>query len=170
MPLDITKQATSLNDHIQTRFHEGHRRALPGLLTLAAWAEARNNDSGLVDAMRAIGNAIEQHMFNEAMHPFRMMEYGGNALIECLSQGLPRQHDLHENTIDEIRTRLPSLALARREDPTLRRLILGVEDLVNELLRHICAEEAEPFPLFATPASPGSPSNFNPWSPATTTS
>jgi regulator of cell morphogenesis and NO signaling len=170
MPLDITKQATSLNDHIQTRFHEGHRRALPGLLTLAAWAEAREIDSGLVEAMHAIGNAIGQQMFSEAMHPFRMMEYGGNTLIECLSQGLHRKHDLHEITTDEIRTRLPSLALARREDPTLRRLILGVEDLVNELLRHICAEEAEPFPLFATPASPGSSSILYPWSPATTTS
>jgi iron-sulfur cluster repair protein YtfE (RIC family) len=35
MSLDITRQAAALIDHIQTRFHNGHRRAIAKLLTMA---------------------------------------------------------------------------------------------------------------------------------------
>jgi len=35
MSLDITRQAAAVIDHIQTRFHNGHRRAIAKLLTMA---------------------------------------------------------------------------------------------------------------------------------------
>jgi regulator of cell morphogenesis and NO signaling len=65
MSLDITRQATALIDHNQTRFHEGPRRALPELQAKAAVVEVRGNNNGLGDEPRAIGNALEQHMLEE---------------------------------------------------------------------------------------------------------
>ena len=68
MSPETARQVSALIDRIQTQFHEGHRRALPELLAMAATVEARGIDDGLVDELRAIGNALEQHMFKEEMH------------------------------------------------------------------------------------------------------
>ena len=46
MTRDLTQRTTALIEHIQTRFHEGHRQALPELLTLAAAVEAQGIDKG----------------------------------------------------------------------------------------------------------------------------
>lgn len=148
MSLDITQQATALIDHIQTRFHEGHRRALPELLCLAEAVDARGIDEGLVDELRAIGSALEQHMFKEEMRLFPMMEQGGNTLIGRRIEDLHREHVSHENTMDASRARLRALA-GRSAEPALLGLIRGVDDLATELARHIRAEDEDLFPLFA---------------------
>jgi regulator of cell morphogenesis and NO signaling len=119
MRLDITRQASALNEHIQTQFREGHRRALTKLLTLAALVESRGIDAGLVDALRAIGNALEQHMFKEEMWLFPMMEQGGNTLIGRLIDDLHREHVMHEHAMDEFRARLRSLDRISSADPAL---------------------------------------------------
>jgi regulator of cell morphogenesis and NO signaling len=68
MSPEATRQVSALFDRIQIRFHEGHRRALPELLAMAATVEARGVDDGLADELREIGNALEQHMFKEEIH------------------------------------------------------------------------------------------------------
>ena len=78
MPSPTIQQATALIDHIQTRFHDGHRRDLPALLALAAEVEACGIGAELVDALRTIGDHLELHMFKEEMRLFPMMEQGGN--------------------------------------------------------------------------------------------
>jgi regulator of cell morphogenesis and NO signaling len=162
MSRDITRLASALIDHIQTRFHEGHRRALPELLAMAAVVEASGLDDGLSDDLRAIGNALEQHMFKEEMRLFPMMEQGGNTLIGRLIEDLHREHVEHENAIDEFRSRLASLGEAHGADPALQRFILGVGDLADELARHIRAEDDELFPLFALPVATASSAASDP--------
>ncbi len=118
MPCDLTQQTTALIEHIQTRFHEGHRRALPELLAMAAAAEANGIDAGLVDALRTIGNELEQHMFKEEMRLFPMMTQTGNTLIGRLIQDLHCEHLAHEHAMDEFRTRLRLLGQTHRTDAT----------------------------------------------------
>ena len=103
MSPETTRQVSALIDRIQTRFHEGHRRALPELLAMAATVEARGIDDGLADELRAIGNALEQHMFKEEMRLFPMMEQGGNTLIGLLIEDLHREHVAHENAMNDSR-------------------------------------------------------------------
>jgi iron-sulfur cluster repair protein YtfE (RIC family) len=99
MPSPTIQQATALIDHIQTRFHDGHRRDLPALLALAADVEACGIDTGLVNALRTIGDHLELHMFKEEMRLFPMMEQGGNTLIERLIDDLHREHVEHEDEL-----------------------------------------------------------------------
>ncbi len=68
MSPEATRPVSALIDRIQIRFHEGHRRALPELLAMAATVKARGVDDGLADELPEIGNALEQHMFKEEIH------------------------------------------------------------------------------------------------------
>lgn len=170
MSSETARQASALIDHIQTRFHDGHRQALPELLAMAAMVEARGVGDGLVDALRAIGDALEQHMFKEEMRLFPMMEQGGNTLIGRLIEDLQHEHVAHESAMDGLRARLGTLADVQGAGAVLEPFRRGLDGLASELALHIRAEDEELFPLFATPASPGSPSTSNPWLPATATS
>ena len=149
MPRQSLRQVCALIDHIQTRFHEGHRQALPELLALAATVEARGIGNGLVDALRTLGNDLEQHMFKEEMRLFPMMEQGGNTLIRSLIDDLHREHVVHEQAMGRLRTRLRDVAQTHRTDRALQALCQGVGDLANDLALHISAEDKELFPLFS---------------------
>lgn len=151
MTRDLTQRTTALIEHIQTRFHEGHRQALPELLTLAAAVEAQGIDKGLVDALRAIGRDLEQHMFKEEMRLFPMMEQGGNTLIGRLIEDLHREHVAHEQGMECFRARAHELAQAHRTDAALQALAQAVEAFADELSCHIRAEDDELFPLFCSP-------------------
>ncbi len=151
MTCDLTQRATALIEHIQTRFHEGHRRSLPELMTMAAAVEAQGIDKGLVDALRAIGHALEQHMFKEEMRLFPMMEQGGNTLIERLIEDLHREHVAHEQGMACFQSEVRGLAQAHRANATVQALAQAVEVFADELIRHIHAEDDELFPLFCAP-------------------
>ena len=170
MSPEASRQVGALIDRIQTRFHEGHRQALPELLAMAAKVEARGIDDSLVDALHVIGDALEQHMFKEEMRLFPMMEQGGNTLIGLLIEDLHHDHVEHEKAMDDLRARLCTLTEAHCTDLALQQFIRGLDDLASELALHIRAEDEELFPLFAPPASPGSPYTSNPPSPATSIS
>lgn len=167
---ETIRQVSALIDHIHTRFHEGHRQALPELLAMVATVEARGIGDGLVAELRAIGNALEQHMIKEEMRLFPMMEQGGNTLIVLLIEDLHREHVAHGHAMDAVRAHLHMLTEAHSKDLALQQLIRALDDLARELALHLRAEDEELLPLFATPASPGSPYTSNPPSPATSIS
>jgi regulator of cell morphogenesis and NO signaling len=169
MSPEATWQVSALIDRIQTQFHEGHRLALPELLAMAATVEAHGIDDRLADGLRAIGNALEQHMLKEEMRLFPMMEPGGNTLIGRLIEDLHREHVAHEHAMDALRAHLCKLTEVHGTDLALHQLLRVLDDLACELALHIRAEDEELFPLFAMPPSPASPSTFNPPSPATST-
>jgi regulator of cell morphogenesis and NO signaling len=154
MPLDVTPQATALIEQILTRFHEGHRRALPELQAMAAAVDASGIDNGLADALCAIGNALELHMFKEEMRLFPMMEQGGNTLIGRLIEDLHREHGAHQDAMDDFRVRLRRLAQNHGANSALQALMEGVDELARELDSHIRTEDEELFALFSLFAMP----------------
>jgi pimeloyl-ACP methyl ester carboxylesterase len=113
MSPETTRQVGALIDRIQSRFHEGHRQALPELLAMAANVEACGIGDGLVEALHAIGDALEQHMFKEEMRLFPMMEQGGNTLIGLLIEDLHREHVVHENAMNDLLELLDQLGWRR---------------------------------------------------------
>ena len=165
--IDPAAQAATLIEHIQTRYHDTHRRSLAQLLPLASQAVALGLHVGLVEQLASIGNALEQHMFKEEMRLFPMMEQGGNTLIGLLIEDLHREHVAHEKAMNDLRARLGTLSEVHGTDQALQQFMRGLNDLASELALHIRAEDEELFLLFAPPASPGSRSTSNPRSPAT---
>jgi regulator of cell morphogenesis and NO signaling len=159
---DHSQRAIALIEHIVTRYHEGHRRALPALLALAARVEAPGIGPGLADDLRAIGQALEQHMFKEEMRLFPMMEQGGNTLIGRLIEDLHREHVDHEAAMDSFRTRLHDSQAACVGEPTFLALVEGIDAFAAELAAHIRAEDSELFPLFAEPRQPASAAALRP--------
>jgi regulator of cell morphogenesis and NO signaling len=162
MSSDRTQRASALIEHILTRFHEGHRRALPPLLALAGRVEAQGLAPDLANALRAIGEALEQHMFKEEMRLFPMMEQGGNTLIGRLIEDLHREHVDHEAAMDDLRARLHRLAAACSAEPSIQALVEGVDALAAELAAHIRAEDTELFVLFVEPSKPASMAALEP--------
>lgn len=153
MSLDITRRASALIEHIQTRFHEGHRRALPELLAKAAAVEVLGIDEGLVDALRAIGDALELHMFKEEMRLFPMMEQGGNTLIGRLIEDLHREHGEHLLAVQELQSRLRMTHETGVAQQIL--LVQGIDDFARDLAEHIRLEDEMLFPLFCHSADAG---------------
>jgi len=65
----VSKRATALIGHIQSRCPEGHHRALPEPLCWPEAVEACGSDQGPGDEPRTIGSALELHLFKEGMRP-----------------------------------------------------------------------------------------------------
>lgn len=167
--MNTLRQASALIEHIQTHFHEGHRRALPELQAMAAAVESLGLGEGLVDELTSLGDALEQHMFKEEMRLFPMMEQGGNTLIGQLIEDLHRDHVEHEAALQAFQARLRQLPASAPTDPALQRLANGVDELAHALSQHIRTEDDELFPLFSPPGRAASTAARPPQPPAPTT-
>jgi regulator of cell morphogenesis and NO signaling len=55
--------ATDLIDHILTRFHETHRRALPGIVAMARELERKGTMPTPADDLDVMAKALEVHRF-----------------------------------------------------------------------------------------------------------
>ncbi len=159
---DIVARASALIELIQTRYHEGHRRALVDLLADAAEVEALGGEAGIVDALQGFAKALEQHMFKEEMRLFPMMEQGGNTLIRHLIEDMDREHREHEQALRRLQTSLHAMPPAATADAARHRLVEGFDRLAAELSDHIRTEDELLFALFAPPAAAGAPGAAGP--------
>ena len=153
--IDPAAQAATLIEHIQTRYHDTHRRSLAQLLPLASQAVALGLEVGLVEHLASIGNALEQHMFKEEMRLFPMMEQGGNTLIGRLIEDLHREHGEHLPAVQELQGQLRATDATGPAQPILAQLVQGVDDFARELAEHIRLEDEVLFPLFCHSAAAG---------------
>ena len=153
--IDPAAQAATLIEHIQTRYHDTHRRSLAQLLPLASQAVALGLHVGVVEQLASIGNALEQHMFKEEMRLFPMMEQGGNTLIGRLIEDLHREHGEHLPAVQELQGQLRATDATGPAQPILAQLVQGVDDFARELAEHIRLEDEVLFPLFCHSAAAG---------------
>lgn len=153
--IDPAAQAATLIEHIQTRYHDTHRRSLAQLLPMASQAVALGLHVGLVEQLASIGNALEQHMFKEEMRLFPMMEQGGNTLIGRLIEDLHREHCEHLPAVLELQNHLRATDATGAAQQTLFQLIQGVDDFARDLAEHIRLEDEVLFPLFCHSAAAG---------------
>nr|WP_295084513.1 hemerythrin domain-containing protein [uncultured Roseateles sp.] len=146
--IDRAAQVSTLVEHIQTRYHDTHRRALVQLLTQSSQAVALGLDVGLVEQLASIGNALEQHMFKEEMRLFPMMEQGGNTLIGRLIEDLHREHGEHLPAVQELRCQLRMTQATGSAQRILVQLVQGIDQFARDLTEHIRLEDEVLFPLF----------------------
>jgi regulator of cell morphogenesis and NO signaling len=148
MPNDTARRASALIERIQTTYHDRHRESLPPLLAMAAALEARGLAEGITAELRAIGDALEQHMFKEEMRLFPMMEQGGNTLIVQLMDDLHREHDEHSTALHTWSANLAMLTPPPDGQAGLQALRDATQALLAELEEHIRTENDELFPMF----------------------
>lgn len=148
MPNDTALRASALIERIQSDYHERHRRSLPPLLAMAAALEARGLADGITNELKAIGDALEQHMFKEEMRLFPMMEQGGNTLIVQLMDDLHREHDDHGSALKTWHANLAVLTPPPDGQADLQALRDATQALLADLEEHIRTENDELFPMF----------------------
>jgi regulator of cell morphogenesis and NO signaling len=159
---DARAVAPALSEQIVTHYHEMHRRDLPPIVALAREVEAGGGPPGLADRVRALAADLEQHMRNEEMRLFPMMEQGGNTLIAQLIDDLQVEHKVHGDEVASLRATLDALPVPPTAVAALDRLRLAFGKFAADLTQHAQLEDEILFPPFvarreATPRRPGSP-------------
>lgn len=149
MTLDPTAAACRLIEQIETRFHEGHRRAFGPLRAQAGAAGPE-----LAAEVQQLFAALEQHMFKEEMRLFQMMQQGGHRLIVQLIDDLHADHANHGAATAALCGRLQGLAADPARTAALQPLQQDMQALASELALHILAEEDQLFPMFLPAAAP----------------
>jgi regulator of cell morphogenesis and NO signaling len=152
--MSVPTTAAELIDHILTRFHETHRRELPGIVALARELEGQGATPTLADDLDVMANALEMHMFKEEMRLFPMMEQGGNTLIAHLIADMQAEHLSHADVVAELERRLADLVAPAGTEPAVAALRGALAKLFDDLTQHVHLEEDVLFPMFdARPAS-----------------
>lgn len=149
MPLQPTAAACRLIEQIETRFHEGHRRAFEPLRAQGAAAGPE-----LAAEMQQLFAALAQHMFKEEMRLFPMMQQGGHRLIVQLIDDLHADHADHGAAMAALCGRLQGLATDPARAAALQPLQQGLQALASELALHIQTEEEQLFPMFLPATAP----------------
>ena len=152
--MSVPSTAAELIDHILTRFHETHRRELPGIVALARELEGKGATPTLADDLDVMAKALEMHMFKEEMRLFPMMEQGGNTLIVHLIDDMQAEHLDHADVVAELEHRMADLMAPAGTEPDVAALRAAVAKLFDDLAQHVQLEETVLFPMFeARPAS-----------------
>ena len=120
--MSVPSTAAELIDHILTRFHETHRRELPGIVALARELEGKGATPTLADDLDVMAKALEMHMFKEEMRLFPMMEQGGNTLIVHLIDDMQAEHLDHADVVAELEHRMADLVAPAGTEPDVAAL------------------------------------------------
>jgi regulator of cell morphogenesis and NO signaling len=146
--MSVPTEATELIDHILTRFHETHRRELPGIVALARQLEGQGATPTLADDLDVMAKALEMHMFKEEMRLFPMMEQGGNTLIAHLIADMRAEHRSHADAVADLERRMADLVAPAGIEPELAALRGALAKLFDDLTQHVHLEEQVLFPMF----------------------
>ena len=145
--MSVPSTAAELIDHILTRFHETHRRELPGIVALARELEGKGATPTLADDLDVMAKALEMHMFKEEMRLFPMMEQGGNSLIVRLIDDMQAEHGLHGDEVAHIEALLQALPAAGAGS-ALASLRTAWTGFLADLAEHTQLEDERLFPMF----------------------
>lgn len=136
---DLPIDTEALIAHILERFHETHRRELPGLI-----AQAQAVSAPLGGMLAALAEGLEQHLFKEEMRLFPMMEQGGSSLIVHLIDDMQAEHERQQQELLELQALIDGEAIAARA-PALQQ---GLAKLLADLREHMRVEDEVLFPRF----------------------
>jgi len=140
-----------LIEHIRTRYHDAHRRELPGLIALARKVEAAhatdpNTPHGLTLALEAMIAELETHMREEEATVFPDLRSGPGARAAGAIPGLRAAHDGHEAALNRIAAITHGFRLPNHACRSWRRLYQGLGKLAEDLDEHMYLENEVLFP------------------------
>ena len=143
-----------LIDHIQARYHDAHRRALPELIALSRKVEAVHRahpkvPTGLSDALRQMQGELEQHMTREETTLFPAMRRRANRELGITIGELRNEHDDQGALLHQLENLTDDFTLPEGACRSWQALYIGTAQLVEDLMEHIHLENNVLFPRFA---------------------
>ncbi|MCD8521937.1 MAG: iron-sulfur cluster repair di-iron protein [Saccharospirillaceae bacterium] len=129
--------------HILERYHARHREQLPTLIFLAAKVERVHSEStncphGLSELLRDISHELESHMMKEEQILFPMLAGGiyPNGPINVMQD----EHLEHLEAINRLCRLTNNMKVPAGACNSWRSLYIGLQTLVDDLMRHITLE------------------------------
>lgn len=141
-----------LVDHIVSRYHEGLRRDLPGLLEAARKVERVHADkpavpAGLANELDELWQEMQQHMMKEERVLFPMLRMGARGpQVYMPVRVMEHEHDSHAVYLRRIRELTGDLVPPPHACATWRALYHGLQRIENEMMEHIHLENNVLFP------------------------
>lgn len=134
--------------HILSHYHEGHRRALPELIALAAEVERHNAlhpqvPHGLGDALTLLRLELEDHMRREERELFPALLAGAAPAAGQLAAALQHDHDFQDEAIEMIAEMTGHFRPPADASLAWRRLYAGTASFLHDLLEHTRLENEE---------------------------
>lgn len=141
----------ALVDHILTRYHAPLRDELPRLIELAekverVHAERDTCPRGLTEHLRAMAEAVEEHLQKEEQILFPMIRVGRGASARMPIRVMQDEHLDHAANLERMRALTRDLVAPPEACASWRALYLGLAELEAELHAHIALENHVLFP------------------------
>lgn len=141
----------ALIDHIRIRYHETHRREMPGLIALARKVETvhatdPNTPHGLTDALKVMFAELEGHMRDEEETVLIPLQAGCLISVAEVVPGLRLAHDEHHAKLNRIAAITHGFRLPNDACQSWRRLYVGLGKLAEDLDEHMYLENEVLFP------------------------
>jgi regulator of cell morphogenesis and NO signaling len=144
-----------LIDHIQTCYHEAHRRALPELIALSRKVEAVHREhprvpAGLSDALRQMQSELEEHMAKEETVLFPAMRQSAKEDVDITTADFRHEHDDQGTQLRLLESLTDDFTLPEGACRSWQSLYVGTAQLAEDLMEHIHLENNILFPRFAS--------------------
>lgn len=151
-------ESDELIDHIQVRYHEAHRRALPELIALSRKVEAVHREhpkvpAGLSDALRQMHSDLEEHMVTEEQTLFPAMRQQNADKLDIAINELRHEHDGQGTQLRLLESLTDDFTLPEGACRSWQALYVGTAQLAEDLMEHIHLKNNVLFPRFATAES-----------------
>lgn len=150
---EATLETPALIAHILERYHETHRRELPGLIAEARKVErvhGRHPDvpRGLGDLLSLIFDDLEAHQLKEEQILFPLMLRGAGAMVAHPIARMMVEHEDVEAQLEVLAETTGGFVAPADACATWRRLYLGCRKFHDDLRDHIRIEDTVLFPRF----------------------
>ena len=150
---DATANMSSaqLADHIESRYHQAHRRALPELIALSRKVEAVHRahpkvPAGLCDVLQRMEAALESHMVDEEQRLFPAMRQQTSQPLDGLVLELQHQNDDHGVLLRQVEALTGEFSLPEGACRSWQALYSGAAQFAEDLMQHIHLENNVLFP------------------------
>lgn len=147
-----------LIDHIQDRYHEAHRRALPELIALSRKVEAVHREdpkvpAGLSDALQQMHDDLKEHMAREEETLFSAVRQQGAGKLDIAIDELRHEHDKQGTQLRLLESLTDDFTLPEGACRSWQALYVGTAKLAEDLMEHIHLENNVLFPRIAAAES-----------------
>lgn len=154
----VEMDSARLIDHIESRYHHAHRRALPELITLSRKVEAVHRDhpkvpAGLAAVLQRMEEELESHMVEEEQQVFPAMRQQTSQTLDTPILDLRHRHDDHGALLRQVEALTEDFSPPEGACNSWQALYVGTAQLAEDLMEHIHLENNVLFPRFAAAES-----------------
>ena len=151
----VPDESDALVEHIQTHYHDVHRRQLGELIELSRKVEAvhvthREVPAGLAETLTRVREELEVHMKKEELMIFPAMRRRRPGSLSERIREMRHDHDDHARFLDQIARLTDDYTPPEGACRSWRSLYAGAAQFRDDLVEHVHLENNVLFPRFET--------------------